>query len=113
MTYQRVLCVVASIETLVTAAVAALAQVNEESVPLIMMKPQGASFSGSSLRKLYAALQKRAGKATSQVLPLTKTEVWTVPKAKVDDVRKAAARRGAMMSALDAPWNHVCGEATP
>jgi hypothetical protein len=114
MTYQRVLCVAASLGTLLaTAAVPAVAEVNEESVPLIMTKPQGASFSGSSLRKLYAALKKRAGKATSQILPLTKTEVWTVPKAKVDDVRKAAARRGVIMSALGATWNHIFRKAPP
>jgi hypothetical protein len=83
-----------------------MAQV-EQSVPLIMIKPQGASFGTSSLRKLYAALKKRAGTATTQILPLTKAEVWTVPKTKVDAVRNAAARRGVIMSALGATWNHV------
>ena len=89
------------------AAAPVTAQVEEESVPLIMMKPQGAAFGSSNLRKLYAALKKRAGKATSQVLPLTKAEVWRVPKAKVDDVRSTAARHGVIMSTLGATWNHV------
>jgi hypothetical protein len=73
MTHQCVLCAAASLGTLVLMATApAVGQVAEESVPLIMMKPQGASFSTSSLGKLYAALKKRAGKATNQILPLTK-----------------------------------------
>jgi len=98
---------------LLIAASPALGQAAEESVPLIMMKPQGASFSTSSLSKLYAALKKRAGKATSQILPLTKTEVWTVPKSKVNSVRKVAARRGVMMSALGATWNRLFRKAPP
>ena len=72
-----------------------------------MLKPQGAGFSAPRLRKLYAALKKRAGRATTQVLPLTKTEVWTVPKGKVEDVRKVAARQGVVMSRLSSTWNHV------
>ena len=76
-------------------------------MPLIMLKPQGAGFGAPRLRKLYAALKKRAGRATTQVLPLTKTEVWTVPKGKVEDVRKAAARHGVVMSRLSSTWNHV------
>ena len=114
MTHQGVLCAAASLGTLLLIATApAMGQGAEEAVPLIMMKPQGASFSTSSLSKLYAALKKRAGKATNQILPLTKTEVWTVPKSKVDGVRKAAARRGVMMSALGATWNHIFRKAPP
>src|SRR6516225_841207 len=114
MTHQGVLCAAASLGTLLLIATApAMGQGAEEAVPLIMMKPQGASFSTSSRSKLYAALKKRAGKATNQILPLTKTEVWTVPKSKVDGVRKAAARRGVMMSALGATWNHIFRKAPP
>ena len=114
MSYLRVLCAAPLLGSLLwISAAPVMAQVEEESVPLIMMKPQGASFSTSNLRKLYAALKKRAGKATSQILPLTKTEVWTVPKAKVDDVRRTAARHGVIMSALSATWNHVFHKAPP
>ena len=114
MTRQRVPCGAAVLGTLLlTAAAPGLAQAEEESVPLIMMKPEGASFSTSSLRKLYAALRKRAGKATSQILPLTRTEVWTVPKTRVDAVRRAAARRGVIMSAIGATWNQIFRKAPP
>jgi hypothetical protein len=91
----------------------AKAQAQEEPVPLIMMKPQGAGFSAPNLRKLYAALKRRAGKATSQDLPLTKTQVWMVPRGKVEDVRMAAARRGVIMSALSVTWNQVFHKAAP
>ena len=86
----------------------ALAQSDQEDVPLIMLKPQGAgTFSGPRLQKLYAAIKKRSAKARGQVLPLTKTEVWMVPKGNVEDVRKAAARQGVIMNKLSATWNHV------
>ncbi len=55
----------------------------------------------------YKAIRNRAANATVQVLPLTKTEVWSVPKNSVDAVRKAAARYGADASRLGAHWSHI------
>jgi hypothetical protein len=107
MTLLRSVCMVVVLGNLVWLATPVLAQTDEEAVPLIMLKPQGAGFSAPRLRKLYATLKKRAGKATSQLLPLTKTEVWMVPRGKADDVKRAAARQGVIMSALSATWNHV------
>src|SRR5258708_7740165 len=90
-----------------------LAQSDQEDVPLIMLKPQGAgALSGPHLQKLYAAIKKRSTKARGQVLPLTKTEVWMVPKDNVEDVRKAAARQGVLMSRLGATWSHVFHKAS-
>jgi hypothetical protein len=84
----------------------AMAQSDE--VPLIMFKPQGAgALTMPRLEKLYAAIRKRSEKAKSQVLPLTKTEVWTVPAANVEPVRKAAARHGVVMTRLSEAWNRV------
>ena len=69
-----------------------VAQTDQEHVPLIMFKSQStAAFGRHRLRQLYADLRKRAGKSTRQILPLTKTEVWTVPKPNVGAVKKAAA----------------------
>jgi hypothetical protein len=73
----------------------------------MMKSPTTASFGGHRLRSLYASIRKRAGRATRQVLPLTKAEVWSVPKANADAVKKAAARHGVAMSQLAASWNHV------
>src|SRR5581483_1259377 len=86
----------------------AAAQDDQENVPLIMLKsPSTAAFGSDKLRKMYAAIKKRAGKATRTVLPLTKAEVWSVPKQNVGAVKKAAARYGAAMQQLGATWNHV------
>ena len=84
----------------------AIAQSDE--VPLIMFKPQGAgALTKPRLEKLYDAIRKHSEKAKGQVLPLTKTEVWMVPKANVDGVRKTAARRGVVMTRLSEAWNRV------
>src|SRR5262245_15541750 len=104
---RRVIGAVVSLYGLLLLPVPVLAQAAPETVPLIMMKPQGAGFGTADLRRLYAALKKRSAKATSQILPLTKAEVWTVPKDDVEGVRKAAARYGVAMSKLSAAWNHI------
>jgi hypothetical protein len=83
-------------------------QSEQEDVPLIMLKPQGASaLSGPRLRRLYAAIKGRSQRAKGVLMPLTKTEVWTVPKENVEGVRQAAARHGVIMSRLSASWNHI------
>jgi len=55
----------------------------------------------------YMAIKKRAGKATGQVLTLTKTEMWSVPAENVEDVKEVAAQHGVGVNKLDAAWNHV------
>jgi len=68
---------------------AAMAQSEPQRVPLIMTKlpPSGSA--------LYKRIIGKAGKARGQVLTLTKTEMWEVPKENVDAVKKAAAEHGA------------------
>jgi hypothetical protein len=111
MMYLRTSCMAAVLGSLFWLPTPVLAQVDQEAVPLIMLKPQGAGFNAPRLRKLYASLKKLTGKTTSQVLPLTKTEVWSVPKGKVEAVRKAAARHGVMMNQLAATWRQVFNKA--
>jgi metallopeptidase family M12-like protein len=90
------------------AASPALAQAQDEGVPLIMMRTEStAAFGGERLRKLVAALKKRAGKSSRKVLPLTKAEIWTVPKQNVAAVQKEATRHGVVMSQLAAGWNQL------
>ena len=81
--------------------VPALAQSEPERVPLIMSKlpPQGSA--------LYNAIKRHAGKAKGQVLTLTKTEMWAVPKGNVEAVKKAAAQNGVGVEQLGDDWNHV------
>jgi len=107
MIHARVVFAATSVGALLwLASTPALAQA-DDTVPLIMLKPQGAAFGAQKLRRLYAALKKRSARATSQMLPLTKTEVWTVPKDQVEPMRKTAARHGVVMSRLSATWNRV------
>jgi hypothetical protein len=83
------------------AAAPALAQDEQERVPLIMSKlpPQGSG--------LYNAIKRHAGKAKGQVLSLTKTEMWAVPKRNVEAVKKAAAQHGVGVDQLGSDFNHV------
>src|SRR4029079_6210450 len=113
MTYSRAICVTSLLGCLALLAPGpANAQPAQDDVPLIMLKPPGAAFSAHRLRKLYDALKKPAGRSTSQILPLTKTEVWSVPKENVEAVRKEAARRGVVMNRLSASWNHIFQKAS-
>lgn len=72
-----------------------------ERVPLIMSKLPPPNS------PTYKAIKKRAGKATGQVLTLTKTEMWNVPKGNVDAVKKAAAQHGVNVNQLGGDWNQV------
>ena len=86
----------------------AQAQAEEEGVPLVMMPTAStAAFGGERVRKLVAALKKRAGKSNRRVLPLTKAEVWTVPKQNVSAVQKEASKHGVVMSHLASGWNQL------
>jgi metallopeptidase family M12-like protein len=83
------------------AAAPALAQDDQERVPLIMSKlPRQGSA-------LYNAIKRHAGKAKGQVLTLTKTEMWAVPKRNVAAVKRAAAAHGVGVDQLGSDWNHV------
>src|SRR6185369_513387 len=79
----------------------ALAQAQPERVPLIMTKlpPSGSA--------LYKRIIGKAGKARGQVLTLTKTEMWEVPRENVEAVKKAAAEHGAAATQLGSDYNEV------
>jgi len=79
----------------------ARSQTDRERVHLILsnLPPHGSPA--------YQALKKRAGKATGQVLPLTKSEMWSVPKESVEAVRKAAAAHWLDVQELGRDWNHL------
>lgn len=83
------------------------AQTEPDRVELIMSKlpPQNSAN--------YKIIKKLAGKATSQFLTLTNTEMWSIPKGNVNAVKKAAAQHGASVKQLGADWNHVFRPAPP
>src|SRR5215831_17973446 len=108
MTFSRLICAASAAGGVLLFGLGPLSAQSDEDVPLIMLKPQGAgALTGPRLRALYAAIKKRSQTARGELLPLTKTEVWTVPKENVESVRQAAARHGVLMSRLSAAWNHV------
>ena len=98
----RTICVATLLGCLVWLGMSpALAQADPKRVQLIMSKlpPQQSAT--------YKAIKRLAGKATGQALPLTRCEVWSVPKGKVEAVKKAAAQHGVTVKALGVDWNHV------
>jgi hypothetical protein len=98
----RVICRTPLLAFLLWLATApALSQPEQERVPMIMSNlPLQSSTT-------YKAIWKHAGEANSQVLTLTKTEMWSVPQNNVKAVRKAARRYGVGVNELAADWNHV------
>jgi hypothetical protein len=77
------------------------AQTEHERIELILSKlPPQTSVA-------YKAMKKQARAATGQVLPLTKSEMWSVPKANVSGVKDAAEARGAGVRQLGPGWNEV------
>ena len=54
-----------------------------------------------------ASIKQRIVKVTGQVLPFTKCEKWSVPKANLEAVKKEAAKRGVVVTELGADWNHI------
>ena len=70
MIYMRVVFAAASLGSLLwLSSTIVLAQAEPDTVPLIMLKPQGASFGAPRLRKLYAALKKRSARAPCTPTP--------------------------------------------
>src|SRR5262245_50941952 len=81
----------------------------EEHVELIMSPPEGTPH--SRIRSFFSAIKRRLARVTGKVLPLTQCETWSVAKKDVEAVKKAAARRGVVVTELGVDWNHVLGTA--
>jgi hypothetical protein len=73
----------------------------EERVDLMLAKlpPHGSAG--------YKAIRREAGNATGEFLPLTKAEMWSVPRKNVAAVKRAASELGAVVSELAADSNYV------
>lgn len=87
----------------------------EERVQLIISRPQpptakdkGAKSQHSRMHeRMRDAITKHAGEAPGQALALTKAEVWSLPKSKVEAVKKAAAQHGAVLTEIGPNSHHV------
>lgn len=77
------------------------AQKADERVELIMegLPPQGS--------KEYKDLIRHAGDAKRQALHLTKSEMWSVRRSRLDSLRRAAATKNVTVRVLDESWNEV------
>lgn len=77
------------------------AQKADDRVELIMqnLPPRGTQE--------YKALLRHAGEAKGQVLHLTKCEMWSVRRSRVEALKKAAAAKNVTVRVLDESWNEV------
>ncbi len=91
--------VCASIHAL--AAGAALAQASSEPVRLVLSNLPSADSSA------YRSIRARAGAASPQALPLTRSEMWSVPAQNAEAVSTLALQHGVEVSRLENGWNHI------
>ena len=85
----------------------------EERVQLIISKPPAAKDKESRSRlsqlgeRLRDAIKKHSGGTTGNALSLTKAEVWSVPKSKVEALKKVAAQHGAIVTEVGPDSHHI------
>src|SRR5262245_23621891 len=87
-----------------------LAQNTPETVELILSRlpaPVIDELGGVRPSPVYGNLGNQAGNPARQVLPLTRSEVWTLPGRNVDAFKKAAAEHGIVVTELGADWNRL------
>jgi hypothetical protein len=95
------------------AASPVLAQSEEERVNLIVSKTplEGKHAKGKtgepSDARAFAEVKKHAGDASGHAMSMTKAETWSVPKSKVEAVKKAAAKFGLTVTEANEGSNHV------
>jgi len=78
-----------------------LAQAEPERIQLIIsgLPPRNSAT--------YKAIAKLAGVADRQPLPLTKTEIWSVPSGNLKALRKETAQYGVGVRQVAGDWNHI------
>jgi Metallo-peptidase family M12 len=80
-------------------------QTPQDNVEVIMSPRE--TGTPSRVRDFFSSIKRRIVEVTGQVLPFTKCEKWSVPKANLEAVKKEAAKRGVVVTELGADWNHV------
>jgi hypothetical protein len=61
----------------------------------------------SRLGNFLSSVRQRIEAVTGYELPFTRCEKWSVPRSKLEEVKKEAARRGVVVTELGADWNRV------
>jgi len=90
----------------------AVAQVGNDSVEVIVSQSDASTKKRLSVRGFFHLVKRTAASLTGYALPLTKCEKWTLPKANLESVKKAAAKQGLLVTELGPGWDHVF-QATP
>jgi hypothetical protein len=79
----------------------ALAQTSQAPVRLVL---SGLPAPGSGA---YRSMRARAGEASTQALPLTRSEVWSVPVQNAEALSALAVQHGVEVSRLEEGWTHI------
>jgi len=90
----------------------AWAQVPDNSVEVIVSRPETAQQPQLSVRGFFNLVKRTVANLTASALPLSKCEKWTLPQDRLEAVRKAAAKQGLLVTELGQGWDHVF-RATP
>jgi hypothetical protein len=87
----------------------------EERVQVVVTKPTPAAQKGKQAKPpeqqmpegMREALKQHSGQASGQALSLTKAEVWSVPKSKVEALKQIATQHGAVVTEVGPESHHV------
>ena len=63
--------------------------------------------------RAYRALRSAAGDASGEVLPMTKSEMWSVPKQNLDRLQQLAAKSGVVIKQLDDQASNALAPMSP
>lgn len=78
----------------------AWAQVPNNSVEVIVSRPETAQQPQLSVRGFFNLVKRTVANLTTSALPLSKCEKWTLPQDRLEAVRKAAAKQGLLVTEL-------------
>ena len=90
---------------------AGVAQAQNGSAEVIVSQSDAAQ-KRLSVRGFFNLVKRTAATLTGYALPLTKCEKWTLPKDQLEQVKKAAAKQGLLVTELGPGFDHVF-RATP
>ena len=91
----------------------ALAQARGDSVEVIVSQADASPRQRMSVRGFFNLVKRTAASLTGFALPLSKGEKWTLPKDKLDTVKKAAAKQGLLVTELGTGSDHVFQATSP
>jgi hypothetical protein len=87
----------------------------EEHTQVIVTKPEAPAQKGKETKSrpkqlpegMRDALKQHSGQTSGQALPMTKAEVWSVPKSKVETLKQLAGQHGAVVTEVGPQWHHI------